>query len=284
MQQTVFIKLFVLTQRKTFRLSVCENKNVQIILFIYLFIYAGCASSIWGFVRPVGCVQSQMYVDVHTDIYIYICPFGQDRQSGPCYSYVYLTRKSSYGGSSSESFVLFVVFRFLCSSIRGGTKRTIACFDCRLQLSCSLRSSLVLAILAGLCAGSPVCGCWLLCTCDNIFIIFASFFRSSPTVGACVNINFSRRFNPDYPLTVKFFTQNFSVCFRTCVCLWLFGCDSAAIPLRFSLASFVSAYSWIVPRLVLRDNEQRRRLLDAIAPALRLAGQWALPASCPATT
>lgn len=144
----------------------------------YLFIYL-CRLCIFDLGFRASC-RLRSIANVcgctYRHIYIYICPFGQDRQSGPCYSYVYLTRKSSYGGSSSESFVLFVVFRFLCSSIRGGTKRTIACFDCRLQLSCSLRSSLVLAILAVLCAGSPVCGCWLLCTCDNIFIIFASFF------------------------------------------------------------------------------------------------------------
>lgn len=104
---------------------------------------------------------------------------------------------------------------------RNGTKRTIACFDCRLQLSCRCRSH-----SQWLCLPRHVLR-WL-CTCDNIFIIFASFFAvfavvigsdngigigASPTVGACVNINFSRRFNPDYPLTVKFFTQKLPRCF-----------------------------------------------------------------------
>lgn len=96
-------------------------------------------------------------------------------------------------------------------SIRNGTKRTIACFDCRLQLSCNCHSHCRCLVLVLRCC---------LCTCDNIFIIFASFSiffffaafcrchrRNERTVGACVNINFSRRFNPDYPLTVKFFTQ-----------------------------------------------------------------------------
>jgi len=179
-------------------------------------------------------------------------------------------------------FVVFVVFGFVCSSIRGGTKRTIACFDCRLQLSCSLRPSLlVLPILAVLHAGfldcqSAVAG-WLLCTCDNIFIIFASFFRSSPTVGACVNINFSRRFNPDYPLTVKFFTQNFSafpaLCLSLAFRLSLSRNPQSAIPFfHFSPCPSASQLCLcislgIVLRLVLRDNDQRRRLLDAIAAA-----------------
>lgn len=113
------------------------------------------------------------------------CP-GWD--SGSYQSCVYLTRKSSYDGTPSSvprpgSWVLFLVFRSvsLCSSIRGGTKRTIACFDCGLQLSCSLRSSL------GRRAWAWASSCWLpLCTCDNIFIIFASFSANIIANGRCV--------------------------------------------------------------------------------------------------
>lgn len=90
---------------------------------------------------------------------------------------------------------------------------------------------------------------------------FCIFFppTSSPTVGACVNINFSRRFNPDYPLTVKFFTQKLCLlASQPCVCLWLFGWDSVDFqslnPFFLSLAALSLPIPGLSSVCVLRER------------------------------
>lgn len=125
----------------------------------YLFIYAGCldcvaASSIrlpfFGFPHTVLCVRTRTRT-----------------------SCVYLTHKSSYGGSASTP-SLFHSFSLGLSSIRNETDNCMFWLPPAIVLPLPLGSACVAVAVTATVAAAAAVLRWL-CTCDNIFIVFASF-------------------------------------------------------------------------------------------------------------
>lgn len=125
----------------------------------YLFIYAGCLDCV-----AASSIRLPFFGFPRTQ---FVCVRTRTRTS--C---VYLTHKSSYGGSASS---LPLLLSFSLSSIRNETDNCMFWLPPAIVLPLPLGSACVaVAVTVAVAAAAAGVLRWL-CTCDNIFIIFASF-------------------------------------------------------------------------------------------------------------